>query len=179
MIPINYKELADLLKLIEDKLRRGNTKDGKLDASLEYATDSLRNCIRNVNYAWHISNQDELSSNFPDDIRNYVHSNFKEKDWQYVFNNLSDLYNSHKDTSFRLARCLLYLSKNSTYSLDGQMSTFDDPRNLMLWAEYEDSEEGPIMVRNFNNPFNEVHNLETGLEQQEQKPLTDEDMLPF
>ncbi len=57
--------------------------------------------------------------------------------------------------SARIIRCVVFLSQNGIESLKSNLNLAKiDPRDIILWAEYENPNEmQPHRVRDFNNPF--------------------------
>jgi hypothetical protein len=80
-----------------------------------------------------------------------------------------------KTPSFRLSRCLLYLSAGDIERLREEIKNSGDYRDLIMAAEYEGNYK---MMRTFNNPFGEEHKLETGLRDANPEGHSSDD-LPF
>ncbi len=54
----------------------------------------------------------------------------------------------------RIIRCIVFLASGNLTELDKYIKAATlDPRDVMLWAEYEFHIDNPKRVRNFNNTF--------------------------
>lgn len=56
----------------------------------------------------------------------------------------------------RIIRCVLFLAEKSLEGLKQRINVaMEDTRDVILWAEYTNLEDGkePKRIRNFNNPF--------------------------
>ena len=61
----------------------------------------------------------------------------------------------------RIIRCIIYLSKGSIGELNHMINQAkQDPRDVMLWAEYEGLNENELLkrVRDFNKTFEDCEN---------------------
>jgi hypothetical protein len=58
----------------------------------------------------------------------------------------------------RLIRCIVYLSEGKLDKLEQYIDAAkQDPRDVMLWAEYDDSKaSGPIRRRDFSQTFDQA-----------------------
>lgn len=56
----------------------------------------------------------------------------------------------------RIIRCIIFLANGNMQKLEEYIqAAITDPRDVILWAEYEDiSQPTPKRLHNFNNPFN-------------------------
>jgi hypothetical protein len=56
----------------------------------------------------------------------------------------------------RIIRCIIFLSdKNVNHLIEFITQAISDPRDVILWAEYENLQDNrvPIRIRDFNKPF--------------------------
>lgn len=179
---LRYDALCEFFVLLSQKLKRDGAKDlsrgrSRLGSALVNAGKALDQVGEHINTAWQIS-KPYLKNIFPKDIQDFIKANFSGKDFTEIILLLYDFQSGSQDTSLRIIRSLLYVSSGSISKLKEEIRQFDDYRDLLLSAEYDNQLE---MKRNFNNPFGEEHKLNTGLEDsKDSKSLQNsEDDLPF
>jgi hypothetical protein len=93
-----------------------------------------------------------------DDILERINSDFGENAKEAI-NMLTDaVYRVEYPETDRVVRCIVFLAKGSITALKGYIEAATiDPRDVMLWAEYEQLADGFNVkrLRDFNNTFNE------------------------
>jgi hypothetical protein len=169
---LRYDALEAFLHHLALKLNRDSKADAKrgrlqLAGSLMNTANFLETSAIEIGRAWKIC-APYLEDGLPEDIKEFIRENFKAEEYFKAITLLYDFegvykqdYDSDKN-SFRISRCLLYLSAGNIERLKEKIKNMDDFRDLILAAEYDGNLNGN-MIRNFNNPFGEEHKLETGL----------------
>lgn len=152
------------------KLKKDSEADAKrgrpqLASNLINASNCMKTSAVEIERVWKICTP-YLEDGLPEDIKEFIRENFKAEEYFKAITLLYDFegvykqdYDSDKN-SFRLSRCLLYLSAGNIERLKEEIKNMDDYCDLILAAEYDSNLK---MMRNFNNPFGEEHRLETGL----------------
>ena len=166
---LRYDALGVFLHHLALKLKKDSEADAKrgrpqLAGSLMNASNCMETSAVEIERAWKIC-APYLEDGLPEDIKEFIRENFKAEEYFKVITLLYDFegvykqdYDSDKN-SFRLSRCLLYLSAGNIERLKEEIKNMDDYCDLILAAEYDSNLK---MMRNFNNPFGEEHKLETG-----------------
>lgn len=94
---------------------------------------------------------------FPEDILHKIQADFGERSQAAI--ELLQLGSSQAEhiLSNRIIRCIIHLSNGSLQDLAHYIQTAtEDPRDVMLWAEYENEPtENPKRIRDFNKTFEE------------------------
>lgn len=152
---LRYDTLAEFLTLLSDKIRRDRIKDHEagrvlLASSLQQASTALATSAAHIRMAWKFC-EPHL---FPKDITQYIHTSFDKTDRKTVFQWLNAFYlNWDSDTSFRLARCLLFGTNGDMERLKANLELArTDTRDLMVQAECDAQMR---QVRDFSRPFGE------------------------
>ncbi|AEE49738.1 hypothetical protein Halhy_1853 [Haliscomenobacter hydrossis DSM 1100] len=167
------------------KLKKDSEADAKrgrpqLAGNLMNASNFLETSAFEIGRAWKIC-APYLEDGFPKDVKEFIAKNFKAEDYHNVLMLLYDYESAimqnfkFEETSFRLSRCLLYLSAGDIERLREEIKNSADYRNLIMAAEYDGNYK---MKRDFNNPFGEEHKLETGLGDADSTGYSEDD-LPF
>lgn len=166
---LRYDALEVFLHHLALKLKKDSDADAKrgrpqLAGNLMNASNFLEKSAIEIGRAWKIC-APYLEDGLPEDIKEFIRKNFKAEEYFKAITLVYDFegiykqdYNSDKN-SFRLSRCLLYLSVGNIERLKEEIKNMDDYRDLILAAEYDSNLR---MMRNFNNPFGEEHKLDTG-----------------
>lgn len=166
---LRYDALKVFLHHIALKLKKDSEADAKrsrpqLAGSLMNASNFLETSAVEIGRAWKIC-APYLEGNFPEDVKEFVRENFKAEEYFKTIMLLYDYESAYTQAhtleanSFRLSRCLLYLSAGHIERLEEEIKNNGDYRDLIMAAEYDGNHN---MLRNFNNPFGEEHKLETG-----------------
>jgi len=136
---------TSLDKLAEEAFFEANEEE----VSVLYAemSDQIGRCEEVATTLWDLKENDFLQS-IPRDILDFL-SNHPE---QYeLLKILAALRAYHEDPSYRLFRCLLYLSKGDVEAVNSiLMYLWGDYHDLVLMAEYDND---GVRVRNFFNSF--------------------------
>lgn len=184
---LRYDALETFLHHLALKLKKDSDADAKrgrpqLAGNLMNASNYLETSAIEIGRAWKIC-APYLEDGFPEDIKEFIRKNFKAEDYHNALMLLYDYESAimqnfkFKRTSFRLSRCLLYLSAGDIERLREEIKNSGDYRDLIMAAEYDVNWNGN-MIRNFNNPFGEEHKLETGLSDADSAGHSEDD-LPF
>ena len=164
---LRYDALEAFLHHLALKLKKDSEADAKrgrpqLAGNLMNASNFLETSAFEIGLAWKIC-APYLEDGFPEDIKEFIRNNFKAEEYLKAITLLYDYQSAFTQFySFRLSRCLLYLSAGNIERLEEEIKSSGDYRDLILAAEYDGIWDGNMM-RNFNNPFGEEHKLETGL----------------
>lgn len=184
---LRYDALETFLHHLALKLKKDSDADAKrgrpqLAGNLRNASNYLETSAIEIGRAWKIC-APYLEDGLPEDIKEFIRKNFKSEEYFKAITLLYDYESAYtqnynfKTNSFRLSRCLLYLSAGDIERLKEEIKNSDDYRDLILTAEYDGNWNGN-MIRNFNNPFGEEHKLETGLSDADSAGHSEDD-LPF
>ena len=184
---LRYDALEAFLHHLALKLKKDSEADTKrgrpqLASNLMNASNFLETSAIEIGRAWKIC-APYLEDGFPEDAKGFIAKNFKAEDYRNVLMLLYDYESAIMQnfkfgrTSFRLSRCLLYLSSGDIERLREEIKNSSDYRDLIMAAEYDGNWNGN-MIRNFNNPFGEEHRLETGLSDADSTGYPEDD-LPF
>lgn len=182
---LRYDALEVFLHHLALKLKKdseANAKSGRpqLANNLMNASNYLEISAIKIGRAWKIC-APYLEDGLPEDIKEFIRENFQAEDYLKATMLLYDYESTYtqnykfKTTSFRLSRCLLYLSAGDIERLREEIKNSGDYRDLIMAAEYDRNYR---MMRNFNNPFGEEHKLETGLRDTNPEGHSSDD-LPF
>lgn len=184
---LRYDALEAFLRHLALKLKKDSEADAKrgrpqLAGNLMNASNFLETSAIEIGRAWKIC-APYLEDGLPEDIKEFIRKNYKAEEYFKAITLLYDYESAYtqnynfKTNSFRLSRCLLYLSAGDIERLKEEIKNSDDYRDLILAAEYDGNWNGN-MIRNFNNPFGEEHKLETGLSDADSAGHSGDD-LPF
>jgi hypothetical protein len=157
---LRYDKLAKFLFLLSKKIKKDGEKDFKsgrikLAKSLDLASEALNDSAKNIELSWDIS----MPFILPKDIIDKIKKEFiDENDQIEAIKILSQDWLLEDDPYFRLSRCLLFLANGNMEELRmmDKKQPYDDPRNIMLWAEYD---ENLNWLRDFTKPFGEENIL--------------------
>lgn len=170
---LRYDTLAEFLELLALKIKKDGDKDAargrrKLATQLYTSSETLQQSSKAIQKAWVICEP----YMYPEDIRQKVKAEFKEKNKiKMVFQLLSDF---GKDWHFdyendRILRCILFQTDGNLDTLKANIETANvDWRDIILQAEYEHNEEIDELKRlyNFERPFAEATVTEADLEEE-------------
>lgn len=178
---LRYDAIEELLGLLAIKLRADsilNKDDLTVMDSLINTAVLLDESAVEIKKAFKIEAV-HLEKYLPADIKDFIRTNFPTEHYFEAIKRIHDFeseqdWNSETNT-FRLSRCLLFLSEGSIKRLKEEVKGVDDYRDLIMQAEYD---QNCRMLRNFNNEFGQEHKLETGFEDKDYVNLLETD-LPF
>ena len=184
---LRYDALEAFLHHLALKLKKDSEADAKrgrpqLAGNLMNASNYLETSAIEIGRVWKIC-APYLEDGLPEDIKEFIRKNYKAEEYFKAITLLYDYESAYtqnynfKTNSFRLSRCLLYLSAGDIERLKEEIKNSGDYRDLILAAEYDGNWNGN-MIRNFNNPFGEEHKLETGLGDADSTGYAGDD-LPF
>ncbi|WP_421794690.1 hypothetical protein [Haliscomenobacter sp.] len=184
---LRYDALEAFLRHLALKLKKDSEADAKrgrpqLAGNLMNASNFSETSAIEIGRAWKIC-APYLEDGLPEDIKEFIRKNYRAEEYfkaitlLYDYESAYTLNYNFKTNSFRLSRCLLYLSAGDIERLKEEIKNSDDYRDLILAAEYDGNWNGN-MIRNFNNPFGEEHKLETGLSDADSAGHSEDD-LPF
>lgn len=170
---LRYDSVEEFLHFLAAKLTKdseADAKNGRLQVAnnLMSAARFLEKSSIEIRKAWRVC-KPYLQDIFPEDIKDFLRNNFLVEEYFEAIKLLYDFeanieadfnqgYNQSENT-FRLSRCLLFLSQGSLPQLIEIIKRTNDYRELILEAEYDPHLN---MLRNFNNEFGNEHKLETG-----------------
>lgn len=166
---LRYDALEVFLHHLALKLKQDSEADAKrgrsqLASNLMNASNLMETSAVEIGRAWKIC-APYLEDRFPENVKEFIRENFKAEEYfktimlLYDYESAYTQANTFETNSFRLSRCLLYLSAGHFGRLEEEIKNNGDYRDLIMAAEYDGNHN---MVRNFNNPFGEEHKLETG-----------------
>jgi hypothetical protein len=95
---------------------------------------------------------------FKDDINARIRTDFEENSSKATTMLLDAINKVEYLKTDRVIRCIIFLAKGNLTDLNKYIETATfDPRDVMLWAEYEGLKENekPKRVRDFNKTFTE------------------------
>jgi hypothetical protein len=98
---------------------------------------------------------------FKDDIKARIQTDFGENAITATTMLIDAINNVEYLKTDRVIRCIVFLAKGNLTDLNKYIETATfDPRDVMLWAEYEGLKENekPKRVRDFNKTFTESSN---------------------
>jgi hypothetical protein len=152
---LRYDILSEFLLLLSNKIKKDGEKDFesgriKLANKLELASKALNDSAKNIEYSWDIS----MPYILPKDIIDKIKKEFIDKNDQIeAIKILSQDWLIEIQPDFRVPRCILFLTHGNIEELNrNYQSCQEDPRNVMLWAEYDDYSN---WIRDFTKPFGE------------------------
>lgn len=159
-----------LEKRAEDDLNNGQK---KLADETNALNKILGKAVVQTAKIWELR-KPKILDQIPIDIVSYVKEKIGEEQEEVLFY-LYDFCSEHDDFSFRLARCILFLSKGDIEAIGDIIWYINTPEDLIINAEYEDK----VWKRNFTRPFGNEEVRDGDLDTIQMKFLQEKDDLPF
>lgn len=177
---LRHDLLAELLESMSQELHKRNDAeffiwDTPQSIAINEVIDHLKTSAQGLQEAW-LSSYPTILKTIPQDIIEYVSKNFTEKQQESLMLTYS-LCAEHEDSSFRLARCALFASRNSWLNLQDMLADiWHYPMDVIYLAEYNHSGQ---RLRNFNQPFGKEYTCLDEVDFVKLILFSENDELPF
>jgi hypothetical protein len=92
----------------------------------------------------------------PEDIASRIKADFQDHQNEAIKILQEAVLNYDFLNNDRIIRCIIFLSRQTLEGLINSINdAIQDPRDVMLWAEYTNLKEGqePIRIKDFHKPF--------------------------